>query len=169
MGRGGTSAICLVLGGVATVVLLLIHRFGYPGILASAALVIGTGLLLLRRDSERELRALRRSIGHSASDISRVLDSWHDFHHSGAPEHVRDRVSHRPRLLNPDCGVESVRHFHDSAQSAADFLHGLPERVQGCTTVSALTSLLHETDVHAAHLDALWIRARQDARTLDLN
>lgn len=169
MARGGLPATVLVSVGSVVTALLLAYGFGYPGALTGAALVAVTAIVVFRRDSDRELHALRRSIEHSASDISRVLHQWHEFHHSGAPEHVRDRTQHRPRLLNPDCGVDSVRRFHHAARSSERFLHGLPSRIHGTTTVAALTILLHDTDRHAASLDALWRRARRESGTPDIS
>lgn len=168
MGKGRVST-TVVAVGVTVTVLLLVRVLGYQGVLLSVAVVVVAGLTLFRRDSERELRALRRSIEYSASDIHRVLGQWHDFHRSSAPEHVRDRVSHRPRLLNRDCGVDSVRRFHDAVRSAEEHLHGLPGRVSGATSVAALTAVLHDTDRMAAGLDSLWVRARREARTPDLS
>lgn len=167
MAKGGVLTAAVVVGATA-VILLLVREFGYQGILLSVGVAAAVGLVLFRRDSERELRALRHSIEHSASDIRRVLGQWHDFHRSGAPEHVRDRVRHRPRLLNRNCGVESVRRFHDAVRSAEDHLHRLPGQVAGATSVAALTAVLHETDRMAAGLDTLWTRARREASTPDL-
>lgn len=163
--RGATL---LVGTGVMATALLLMYGFGHSGMLAGAAVVVGTAFLLFRRGSETELDALRRSIEHSASDISRVLQQWHDFHHSSAPDHVRDRTSHRPRLLDPDCGVDSVRSFHEVARSSEEFLRRLHSRIQASTSVSALSALLHDTDRLAARLDSMWTRARREAQTPDL-
>lgn len=169
MARGGLTATVVVSVGSVVTALLLAYGFGYPGALTGVALVSVTAIAVFRRDSDRELHALRRSIEHSASDISGVLHQWHEFHHSGAPEHVRDRTRHRPRLLNPDCGVDSVRRFHDAARSSEKFLHGLQPKIHDTTTVAALTSLLHDTDRHAARLDSLWQRARRESRTPDIS
>lgn len=169
MARGGLFATVLVSVGSVVTALLLTHGFGYPGALTGVALVTVTAFALLRRDSDRELHSLRRSIEHSASDISRVLHQWHEFHHSGAPEHVRDRTRHRPRLLNPDCGVDSVRRFHDAARSSEQFLHGLQSRIHTSTTVAALTALLNDTDRRAARLNSLWSQARRESGVPDLS
>lgn len=161
--RGNAFTTAVVASGILATALLLITGFGFLGVVMSTAVVTAGGIVLFRRDSECELRALRRSIEHSASDISRVLSQWNDFHYSGAPEHVRDRVSHRPCLLNPNCGVDSVRCFHEEADSAEDFLRGLHRKLQTATSVTTLTALLHDTDHHAARLNSLWTRARRDA------
>ncbi|WP_297004911.1 hypothetical protein [uncultured Corynebacterium sp.] len=169
MARGGRFATVLVSVGAVVTALLLSAGFGYPGVITGVTLVVVTAFAVFRRDSDRELRALRHSIEHSASDISRTLDQWHEFHHSAAPEHVRDRTRHRPRLLNPDCGVDSVRRFHDAARSAETFLRGLPSKVHTTTTVAALTALLNDTDRRAACLDSLWSQARRESGTPDLS
>ncbi|MCI1256042.1 MAG: hypothetical protein LKG15_05055 [Corynebacterium provencense] len=157
-----------VVVGAAAGMLLLINNYGYQGILLSVTLGAFLAFLLFRRDSERELESLRNSIGHSATDISRILGQWHDFHLSRAPEHVRDRVLHRPCLLDRDCGVESVQRFHDAVKSAEEFLHGLPARVQQATSVSSLTAVLREADHQADRLAALWSRARKDTGIADV-
>lgn len=69
----------------------------------------------------------------------------------------------------PDCGVDSVRRFHDAARSSEKFLHGLQPKIHTTTTVAALTSLLHDTDRHAARLDSLWQRARRESGTPDIS
>jgi len=165
--RGNFFATALIAVGILVTVFLLITGFGLLGLITSVALIAVAAFVIFQHDSERELRALQRSIGHSASDISRVLQQWDQFHYSGAPEHVRDRLSHRPCLLNPNCGVDSVRRFHEEADAAEGFLRSLPRNIQASTSVSSLTVLLHDTDHHAARLSTLWNRARRDAGTIE--
>jgi len=57
----------------------------------------------------------------------------------------------------------------DAARSSETFLHGLQPKIHATTTVAALTSLLHDTDRHAARLDSLWQRARRESCTPDIS
>ena len=111
-----------------------------------------TAIAVFRRDSDRELHALRRSIEHSASDISGSAAPVAWFHHP-VPRTCPRPDTAPPRLLNPDCGVDGIRRFHERP-----VLRNVPPRSaaedHATTTVAAWTSLLHDTDRHAARLDS---------------
>lgn len=141
----------------------LVSALGRLGVVVAVVLVVVCAVILLRRDSERETAALRRSIDLSASDIASILDDWDDFRHSPAAAHVRDREVHRPEMLDPRSPITSVARLHVAADACDRFLRHLPERTGSLTTVSSLTELLHETDHRAVSLSRLWERARQEA------
>ena len=188
MARGGLTATVLVSVGSVVTALLLAYGFGYPGALTGVALVSVTAIAVFRRDSDRELHALRRSIEHSASDISGAVSEGDElcFMPGALPTRARSLQRHGSSVemvragercavnvqgleVTDDCGVDSVRRFHDAARSSEKFLHGLQPKIHTTTTVAALTSLLHDTDRHAARLDSLWQRARRESGTPDIS
>lgn len=148
---------------LAVITVVLVRSIGVLGVLLATAIVIAGIFIVLRRDSAHEVEALRRSVSHSAADIAEVLDDWHTFRHSNAPEHVRDRELHRPALLDPASEIVSVKRFHDAADACDRFLRQLPDGTRELSDVSSLTELLNETDRRATGIDGLWERARRDA------
>ncbi|WP_420099829.1 hypothetical protein [Corynebacterium sp.] len=153
----------IVTGLVLALSWVVISTLGRLGVLVAVVVVITAAVTVVRRDSEREIAALRRSIDLSASDIAAILDDWDAFRHSNDPARVRDRQIHRPELCEPRSEVSSVSRFHAAAGSCERFLRHLPERTVSLTTVATLTDLLHETDQRALSLQRLWERARQDS------
>lgn len=158
-----TRSHIIALLALTVVSLVLVRALGAVGVLLSCLVIAAGTVLVLRRDSARELESLRNSVALSATDISLVLEDWEAFRTSGAPEHTRDREQHRPALLDPYSEVSSVRRFHDAAGASERFLAGLPERSLELKDVASLTSLLNETDQRSVALDSLWQRARRDA------
>ncbi|HIW92478.1 MAG TPA: hypothetical protein H9870_12575 [Candidatus Corynebacterium avicola] len=158
-----TRSHIIALLALTVVSLVLVRALGAVGVLLSCLVIAAGTVLVLRRDSAREIESLRNSVTLSATDISLVLEDWEAFRTSGAPEHVRDRDSHRPALLDPNSEISSVRRFHAAAEASERFLAGLPEQSHDLKDVASLTALLTETDQRSVALNSLWHRARRDA------